>query len=78
MLKGAALCGVDVRQYMLFEQHRLRDDFRQLLEWVADGRIEPPVGEIFKLEEFADALKLALSGKARGKIVLQVASPATA
>ncbi|MFA7595972.1 MAG: NADPH:quinone oxidoreductase family protein [Novosphingobium sp.] len=79
LLKGAALCGVDVRQYMLFEQHRLRDDFRQLLGWAAHGGIKPPVGEIFKLEEFADALNLALSGKARGKIVLQVAaSPATA
>jgi NADPH2:quinone reductase len=76
LLKGAALCGVDVRQYMLFEQHRLRDDFRQLLDWVATDRLDPPVGQLFRFDQFADALKLALSGKAKGKIVLEVARPA--
>lgn len=76
LLKGAALCGVDVRQYMLFEQHRLRDDFAQLLDWAEAGRIDPPVGEIVPFANFADALDLALSGKARGKIVLAVSGEA--
>jgi NADPH2:quinone reductase len=72
LLKGAALCGVDVRQYMLFEQHRLQEDFRQLREWVEQGRIEPAAGRIIPFDQFATALELALSGQATGKIVLAV------
>ena len=72
LMKGAALVGVDVRQYRLLEPARADADLDQLLDWVGEGRLAPPVGRTFPIEAFADALECALSGRGRGKTVLTV------
>jgi len=73
LMKGAALLGVDVRQFPLFEGERAAAEMSELLGWVADGRLEPPVGRQFGLEEFAPALDYALSGQGMGKTTLAIA-----
>jgi NADPH2:quinone reductase len=73
LMKGAALTGVDVRQFMLFEPERAASHLAELLGAVALGRIAPPVGRIFTLEDFAPALEFALTGKGLGKTVLRLA-----
>jgi NADPH2:quinone reductase len=72
LMKGAALVGVDVRQFRLLEPDRAEDHLTRLLEWVGDGRLAPPVGRIFPLEAFAGALEFALSGRGQGKTVLTI------
>ena len=72
LMKGAALVGVDVRQFRLLEPAQADADLDQLLEWVTQGRLVPPVGRTFALEAFAEALEFALSGRGRGKTVLTV------
>jgi NADPH2:quinone reductase len=72
-MKGAALTGVDVRQFMLFEPERAASHLAELLGAVALGRIAPPVGRIFALDDFAPALEFALTGKGLGKTVLRLA-----
>jgi hypothetical protein len=42
-MKGAALIGVDVRQFMLFEPAGLSPS-RSLLAWAADGKLAQLVG----------------------------------
>jgi len=74
LMKGAALAGVDVRQFLLFEAERAASHFTELLGWVEDGSLRPPVGRTFALEDFAPALEFALSGKGVGKTVLAVAA----
>jgi len=72
LMKGAALVGVDVRQFLLFEGAKAAAHMRELLAWVGEGRLVPPVGRTFALEDYRDALEFALSGKGLGKTVLQV------
>ncbi|MGV8995597.1 MAG: NADPH:quinone oxidoreductase family protein [Parvibaculaceae bacterium] len=73
LMKGAALAGVDVRQFLLFEAERAASQFAELLGWVKDGSLSPPVGRTFSLEDFVPALEFALSGKGVGKTVVMVA-----
>jgi NADPH2:quinone reductase len=72
LMKGAALVGVDVRQFLLFEAQRANAQLAELLGWVADGRLTPPVGRRFSLETAPEALAYALSGAGLGKTVVEV------
>jgi NADPH2:quinone reductase len=74
LMKGAALSGVDVRQFMLFEATRAAQHLTELLDWVAEGRLVPPVGRAFPLEAYAEALEFALTGQGLGKTVLEIAT----
>ncbi|MFN5512820.1 MAG: NADPH:quinone oxidoreductase family protein [Burkholderiales bacterium] len=72
LLKGAALMGVDVRQYVLKEPAAARQDVVDLLEWAAQGIIRPPVGRSYALADFREALDYAFSGQGLGKTVLRI------
>jgi NADPH2:quinone reductase len=72
LMKGAALTGVDVRQFLLFQPDLAAAHLAALLGWVADGSLTPPEGRAFEFREFADALEFALTGAGTGKTVLQV------
>lgn len=75
LLKGAALVGVDYRQFAdVFEQDKARAELEELLGWVGDGSLAPPVGRVFPLERAGEALAFALSGDGSGKTVLEVAT----
>jgi NADPH2:quinone reductase len=73
LMKGAALMGVDVRQYMQFEIKNAIADLHQLSAWAAEGKIKPPVGAVYPFEQFGEAMVAALSGKGMGKVVLEIA-----
>jgi len=73
LMKGAALVGVDVRQFLLFEAERARSHVQQLLAWVAEGRLTPAVGRRFPLSDFAQAMQFATSGAGSGKTIIDVA-----
>lgn len=70
LMKGSSLVGVDVRQFLLYEQALAQRHLAELLEWVAAGSLVPPVGRCFALDEFADAMQFAMSGKGTGKAVV--------
>jgi NADPH2:quinone reductase len=70
LMKGASLIGVDVRQYMMLEGHRLKADLRQLADWIEDGQFKPIVGPEYPLGKFSDALTMAFSGQVLGKTVV--------
>jgi NADPH2:quinone reductase len=71
LMKGAALVGVDVRQFMLLENSAAQDHLQTLGRWAADTRLAPPVGRVFEWPEFGAALTFALSGRGMGKTVLR-------
>ena len=72
LMKGAALIGVDVRQFMLFEPARARAHLETLTAWAGEGRLTPPVGSVFDWADFGVALTFALTGQGLGKTVLRV------
>lgn len=73
LLKGAALVGVDVRQFLLYEAPAGAALLAELFGWVEDGLLSPPVGREFAFADFAAALEYALSGQGLGKTILRVA-----
>lgn len=73
IMKGSALVGVDVRQFMLFEPAKAHAYTAELLEWTTTSKIAPPVGQSFAMSEARAALNYALSGKGTGKTVLEIA-----
>ena len=72
LLKGAALVGVDVRQYVLKEPEAARQDVIDLLHWAAAKKINLPVVRAFPFEDYAHALEYAFSGQGLGKTVLRI------
>lgn len=73
LMKGAALVGVDVRQFLQYEGELATAHTREMLAWVEEGRLTPPVGSIFPLEQFREAMEFALSGQGMAKTVIELA-----
>jgi NADPH:quinone reductase len=74
LMKGAALVGVDVRQFTLFESARAQSHLQELLGWVSRGELAPAVGRIFPFAGFAEAMEFATSGKGSGKTIIELVS----
>ena len=73
LLKGAALVGVDYRQFgAVFEAEAAASELEELLAWVAKGELNVPVGRTFPFGEYREALEYALSGDGTGKTILEV------
>jgi NADPH2:quinone reductase len=72
LLKGAALIGVDIRQFGLNEPAEAEANRGQLRRWLADGALVPPVGEVFPFERFREALDHAGRGATGGKTILRI------
>jgi NADPH2:quinone reductase len=73
LLKGAALVGVDYRQFgAVFEAAAAARELDELLAWVAKGDLDVPVGRTFSFGKYREALEYALSGDGAGKTILVV------
>ncbi|MGE7963228.1 NADPH:quinone oxidoreductase family protein [Pseudomonas sp. NPDC089918] len=73
LLKGASLVGVDVRQFLLYEAEKGERHLQELLGWVSQGLLSPPIGKQFEFDEFISALEYALTGRGLGKTVIKIA-----
>lgn len=73
LMKGAALIGVDIRQFQLFEPQAAARHLDTLASWLADGRVAPAVGAVFEWHDFGLALQSGLAGQTLGKTVVTVA-----
>jgi NADPH:quinone reductase-like Zn-dependent oxidoreductase len=51
-----------------------RDDFNTFGRWVEEGRLKPVISETFKFEDVPEAYAKLREGRARGKIILHVAT----
>jgi NADPH2:quinone reductase len=72
LMKGAAMVGVDIRQAGIFEPEAMGANAEQLRRWFADGTVTPPVGRVFRFDEFREALAFARTGAGLGKAVLTI------
>ncbi|MDF2234981.1 NADPH:quinone oxidoreductase family protein [Albimonas sp. CAU 1670] len=73
LLKGASLVGVDYRQFSaVFEPAAAEAELDELLAWVAEGRLSPPVGRSFAFADHKACLEFALSGAGSAKTLLTV------
>ncbi len=73
LLKGAALMGVDVRQFLQVHGTAQAPAYLdEIIAWAAAGDIDPPVGRVFDFADYGPAMTLALSGDSIGKTVLRI------
>lgn len=71
LLKGAALVGVDIRQFHEKQPEAAARNVEILARWAAEG-MHPPVGTTFPFAEFRAAMAEAGSGRSIGKVVLEI------
>src|ERR1700720_1224797 len=46
--------------------------WKQLSEWIDQGKLTPQIGQVFPLQQAVDAYKLLQGGKSYGKVVLKI------
>lgn len=70
LLKGASLIGVDVRQFGDFEPEAAEANVVALFDLYRAGKLQPPIGQTYKLDQFAQAMRAASAGENAGRIVI--------
>ena len=70
LLKGAALIGVDIRQFGLFEAELADANLTRLFELYEAGGLRPPIARTYPLSALKTAMNDVLEGSALGRIVL--------
>jgi NADPH2:quinone reductase len=70
LVKGSALLGVDLRQYMIFQTADYLALLNDLMDMIEAQKIAPIAGKIFPFAQTREALAFALSGHGLGKTVL--------
>ena len=71
LLKGAALIGVDIRQFGIRQPERALANDALIAGWCA-ADLRPPVGSRFAFADFRAALAAAFSGTSLGKVIIEV------
>ena len=75
LLKGAALLGVDVRQFDLYQPAKAAQNIAALFRLYQEKKLHPAVAVKLPLARFAEALNLASAGETAGRIVLEMGEP---
>lgn len=70
LVKNISAIGFYWGAYLTFNPKALTDSLAELMDWHADGRIDPAISDVLPLDKSAEALQLLRSGKATGKIVV--------
>lgn len=72
LVKNITVTGIQWSDYRERAPERVREVQRELFELYQQGRIDPHIGGLLPLEQFADGLRALRDGDVQGKIILQV------
>ena len=70
LLKGCSIIGVFLGAFMRNEPQRYAVEQRELMDWMAQGKLHPHVCAVYPLERAADAMHDLMNRKVTGKVVL--------
>lgn len=70
LLKGCAIVGVFWGAFTMREPARNQELTRELVGWLAEGKVKPVVSQRYPLERAADALNDMLARKVTGKAII--------
>ena len=70
LLKGAALIGVDIRQFGEIEPDKANANREETFRLAATGVLKPAIARTYALADYAAAMTDAASGQSAGRIVL--------
>ena len=60
--------------YLFYRMDLLKDAMQDLMQWVAEGKIQAPALQVYPFEKVADAHRALESGTTVGKLILDFAS----
>jgi NADPH:quinone reductase len=72
LLKGAALVGVDIRQFGIKEPELSKANSEKIFEIYKTGALKTAIGLRLPLARFEEAMKAAASGQVEGRVVLEM------
>lgn len=75
LIKSASLIGVQLRHFAMERPEQAFANTRTLTKLVADGVISPAVAKAYPIEDYAEAMADAFSGKSAGRVVLTMSAP---
>ena len=70
LVKGNSIVGVFLGGLMIEEAERSAENLAQVVEWVAEGKLNPHVQRSFPLDEAADAIAWVADRKVIGRVVV--------
>lgn len=70
LVKGAALVGVDIRQFSLLEPELAARNIQHLIELHGAGKLRSHIAQVYPLARFAEAMQAAASGQSAGRLVI--------
>ena len=72
LIKGASIVGVFWGAFTAHEPKLHEANMAELLQWFAEGKLKPHVSAHLPLERGAEAIRLLMDRKAKGKVILTV------
>lgn len=69
--KGASVHGLWLT-YLSAHRELMHEAWKQLSAWTAQGHLHPVIGQVFPMEQAANAYRLLGEGKSFGKVVLRI------
>ena len=60
--------------YLFYRMDLLQESIQDLMQWVAEGKIQAPVLRTYPFEKVADAHRALESGTTVGKLILKFAA----
>ena len=72
LMKGAALIGVDIRQFGLFEPDLAAANMARVFELAAEGVLKPAIASTYSIQDFAEAMREAAAGRTAGRVVITI------
>ncbi len=70
LIKGAALIGVDIRQFGIFEPELSQANRDTIFDLAAQGILKPAIARAYPIDDFIAAMNDAASGQSAGRVVL--------
>ena len=70
LLKGCSIVGVYLGAFMEKERDANRENSRQLLEWLAAGKLRPYISARYPLKQGIEALREVQERRAKGKVLI--------
>jgi NADPH2:quinone reductase len=72
LLKGASIVGVFWGQFAALEPMESMTNFREILTWIAEGKLKQHIHGVFDLDNAQTALRELMDRKVVGKVVITV------
>ncbi|MFK7733244.1 MAG: NADPH:quinone oxidoreductase family protein [Pseudomonadales bacterium] len=72
LLKSCSLIGVNYQHFFATEHAQVEQNFKELMQMVAQEKIKPHIDKVFSLDESVKALQHVEQRKAIGKVVVSV------